>query len=127
MARKAKETAKKTPKKRTKAAGAPSPIMSDRITKLRPTISKELYKEIEFSFYAPLAQDVKLAGSFSDWQKKAIRLNPSETGHWKTKIRLKPGRYEYRYLIDGQWENDQRKIEQIMNAHGSANNVLVIS
>jgi 1,4-alpha-glucan branching enzyme len=104
-----------------------SNVSSNRITDLRAAISKELYKEIEFSFYAPRAKDVKLAGSFTDWNSKPIKLKSSKDGKWQTTVRLKPGTYEYRFLVDGKWENDQNPVQLKQNEFGSVNCVLGIS
>ncbi|MBN1492715.1 MAG: glycogen-binding domain-containing protein [Candidatus Omnitrophica bacterium] len=102
-------------------------ITASRITDLRAAISKELYKEIEFSFFAPSAKDVKVAGSFTDWNKKPIKLKSNRDGKWQTTVKLKPGTYEYRFLVDGQWANDQRPVEMRQNEFGSTNCVLGVT
>lgn len=39
---------------------------------------------------------------------------------------LPPGRYEYRFIVDGKWCNGGCK-EQVSNPFGTMNNVLVVS
>lgn len=81
---------------------------------------------MEFIFYAPMAQKVAVAGSFNDWDPSRHPLRKEPTGNWKTSLQLPPGRYEYRYYVDGTWHNDQRPVECVPNAFGSWNCVLEV-
>ena len=47
-------------------------------------------------------------------------------GNWSTTVDLKPGRYEYRFVVDGNWENDQDNNEIVPNPFGTFNNVIVV-
>ena len=49
------------------------------------------------------ATAVFLAGSFNDWNESAIAMSSDENGIWSAKLDLLPGRYEYKFIIDGQW------------------------
>jgi len=42
------------------------------------------------------------------------------------KVWLPAGRYEYRFVVDGQWISDPRAKECVQNAFGSTNSVLVV-
>ena len=57
----------------------------------------------EFTVYAPDAKTVSVAGAFNDWRIDANPLTSEEDGTWKTSLALAPGRYEYKFIIDGQW------------------------
>jgi chromosome partitioning protein len=60
---------------------------------------------VVFSFEAPDATRVQLAGDFNDWNPGAAELE--RTGAvWKATLRLEPGRYRYRYVVDGTWQSD---------------------
>lgn len=83
-------------------------------------------KAITFEFYAPLAKKVSLAGNFNDWTPEKNPLKRDKTGNWSLILSLPAGRYEYRYLVDGNWENDQRAVACVPNAFGSWNCVLEI-
>jgi len=89
-------------------------------------MTKAMHKEIAFDFYAPLAKKVHVAGCFSDWAKKPISLKATKEGHWSKKVKLKPGRHEYRFLIDGNWENDQKDVEIAVNEFGETNCVITV-
>lgn len=82
-------------------------------------------KKIDFEYFAAEAKEAAVAGSFNDWKPAPLKRNGN--GKWSLSLKLKPGRYEYRYLIDGTWQNDQRPVECVPNAFGTWNCVLEIS
>ena len=84
-------------------------------------------KGIVFEFYAPSADDVRLAGTFNDWDPSKHRLKKSSDGRWHLSLKLKSGRYEYRYMVDGDWENDQRPVGCVPNAFGTWNCVVEVA
>jgi 1,4-alpha-glucan branching enzyme len=88
--------------------------------------SRNLGKKVEFEYYAPQASKVKLAGTFNGWNAEDTPLKKDHTGTWKLSLNLPPGRYEYRYLVDGSWQNDQRPSECVPNAFGSWNCVVEV-
>jgi 1,4-alpha-glucan branching enzyme len=45
---------------------------------------------------------------------------------WKVSLPLKPGRYEYRFVVDGEWTSDPNARESAINDFGSTNSVLVV-
>jgi 1,4-alpha-glucan branching enzyme len=57
----------------------------------------------EFLMYAPEAKTVSVAGTFNNWRVDANPLTRDPVGTWRTSLRLAPGRYEYKFIIDGQW------------------------
>ena len=83
-------------------------------------------KKVTFEYYAPQAQTVYLAGTFNDWDKKACPLKKGPKEKWTLELSLPLGRYEYRYFVDGVWENDQRPVECIPSAFGSWNCVVTV-
>ena len=59
---------------------------------------------IVFSFFAPEARTVQLAGNFNSWNPDREPLfNLSGCGLWEKTVNLPPGRYEYKYVVDGNW------------------------
>jgi 1,4-alpha-glucan branching enzyme len=79
----------------------------------------------QFSFSAPQAQSVAIAGSFNGWnpQRSPLRKNGSD---WTTSIPLSSGRYEYRFVVDGKWISDPKAKESAPNDYGEQNSVLNI-
>jgi 1,4-alpha-glucan branching enzyme len=81
-------------------------------------------RKSNFEYFAPESKEVQIAGTFNDW--KPVNLTKSGEGKWAIALDLKPGRYEYRYLVDGTWQNDQRPVECVPNNFGTWNCVLEI-
>jgi len=60
------------------------------------------------SLTAPAARSVSVVGSFNNWDRERHRLSgPDGSGRWRIVVTLRPGRYEYLFLIDGEvWVTD---------------------
>jgi Carbohydrate-binding module 48 (Isoamylase N-terminal domain) len=60
---------------------------------------------------APASSRVAVVGDFNDWDPSATPLRlVGKGGVWMVELRLKPGRYNYTFLIDGRrWEGDPRE------------------
>ena len=83
-------------------------------------------KRIDFELSAPEAKQVFITGDFSSWDGKGIAMKRNRTGLWKTSLNLKPGRYEYKFIVDGQWWTDPTNTNTVGNSFGSANSVVDI-
>lgn len=94
----------------------------------KPTkqITKLKIAKTTFKYFAPEANEVCLAGTFNQWQDKDLFLKKDKTGYWSVAIPLGAGRYEYRYIVDGNWTNAQDQAECVPNDHGTWNTVLQI-
>lgn len=73
------------------------------------------------------AQWVILEGDFNQWNEKTHPMKKGGGGGWKKFIMVQPGRYEYRFLVDGQWWNDPSNDQVCSNCFGTVNNVLEVS
>ena len=82
--------------------------------------------KIQFVFPAPEAKKVSLGGDFNNWDTLANPMKMDKNGIWKVTVNLKPGRYEYRFLVDEKWENDPVCIECVPNAFGCMNCVIEV-
>ena len=78
-------------------------------------------KRKEFKLYAPCAKKVFLAGSFNKWDSKAVAAKKDSKGNWSAKVSLKPGKYEYKFFVDGSWQNDPSCKSCVPNAFGTCN------
>jgi len=78
-------------------------------------------KAKEFKLYAPTAKKVSLAGSFNKWNTKKNIAKRDPKGNWAVKVSLKPGKYEYKFFVDGIWQNDPSCNSCIPNAFGTCN------
>ncbi len=83
-------------------------------------------QEIFFTFFAPEATDVNVAGNFNDWRTDAAPLKKAHDGKWAVRLMLRSGQYEYRFLVDGCWCEDPQAFQRTANPHGGFNSVLVV-
>lgn len=60
-----------------------------------------------FATRAPDAKNVRLAGSFNGWDPEATPMRRNEHGVWMVTLQLEPGRYEYKYVVDGTWRCEE--------------------
>lgn len=74
----------------------------------------------------PGAQAVSIAGSFNDWHPSVTPMIRLSDDKWAKELSLAPGRYEYRFVVDGQWVDDPAATELVPNVFGSANAVLEV-
>ncbi|MGI8967335.1 MAG: isoamylase early set domain-containing protein [Limisphaerales bacterium] len=81
---------------------------------------------VEFMLDMPQAGSVAVAGNFNDWDVTKKPLRKSANGLWRTAVTLPPGRYEYRFVADGQWLNDPKAKESSPNSFGGKNSVLQV-
>ena len=89
---------------------------------------KKTIPSTEFSLYAPDATEVYLAGDFNGWESdsKNYRLRKFKGDIWKKKVTLKPGRYEYQFVVDGQWWCDPENDNRITNPYCTENSVVEV-
>ena len=108
-------------------AARPAARTGKAAVKASPAAGKPAPQKITFSYFAPQAGSVFVAGDFTRWEASPIRLVREQSGVWKTTVALQPGKYEYRLLVDGQWQNDPSCPELQPNEFGSANCVLSVA
>lgn len=89
-------------------------------------IKKNPIKKVQFEFMAPEAKEVCLVGDFNNWNTSTHPMKKGKTGLWKTILPLEPGKYEYRFLSDGNWENDPACSSCVPNEFGSSNCVRIV-
>ncbi|XP_047324577.1 protein PTST homolog 2, chloroplastic-like [Impatiens glandulifera] len=70
------------------------------------------------------ASEVLLAGSFDGWTSQR-KMEISKTGIFSLWLKLYPGKYEIKFIIDGQWKVDP--LRPTVNNNGYENNLLIIT
>lgn len=92
-------------------------------------------RQLEFVCHAPEAKTVYLAGSFNGWDPNDTLMARSRSGDWRATLPLSPGRYEYKFVIDGRWVCDagcsdapsHRCPVCVTNAFGTMNKVVEVA
>jgi len=86
----------------------------------------EAMHEVELAFHAPEAKTVCIAGKFNAWDTSSTPLKKGSDGTWRIKLKLPPGKHEYRYFVDGAWASDQKCQELVPNPFGTNNCVISV-
>lgn len=95
--------------------------------KTETTVKAAKKKKVSFKFKPQEnVHEVKLAGTFSNWDQGAIVMAQGKRGEWKAQVSLKPGEYEYKFLADGNWYNDPAADKQVPNMSGSENSLRIV-
>ena len=83
-------------------------------------------KQVTFTYHAPQASSVFLAGTFNGWDPEEYLLSRDKKGDWSTAINLFLGVYEYQFIVDGEWKEDPGCLDRYFNGHGGYNCVLIV-
>jgi chromosome partitioning protein len=86
---------------------------------------KQLGNEVLFSAKFDAASKVLIAGDFNGWNPVSP-LQMSRPGEWRVKLPLSPGRYRYRFVVDGRWVTDPHNTYVETNQFGELNNVVEV-
>ncbi|MCL7051950.1 hypothetical protein MKW94_020242 [Papaver nudicaule] len=70
------------------------------------------------------ASEVLLTGSFDGWSNQR-KMEKSSSGIFSLSLMLYPGRYEFKFIVDGEWKIDP--LRTIVNSNGHENNLLIVS
>lgn len=95
---------------------------------LKVNLPKLKLKECIFSVSAPEAKEVRIVGDFNAWRldDQENNMMPDNNGVWRKKINLNPGKYHYRFVIDGVWREDPNNPIRITNPFGEMNSLVEI-
>jgi len=96
-------------------------LTSDRIMGVADTTTG---KPTEFVLASVMtAMNVQLTGSFNGWNDSTIPMTWIN-GAWRTTIRLHPGEYRYKFVVDGIWISDPKNPN--VKTDDNLNSVIVI-
>lgn len=91
----------------------------------RLTLSANFLKD--FLIKANGAREVHLLGDFNGWTSSAESLLwQKEEGVWQKRVFLEPGRYHYKFLVDGQWLTDPHNERVEPNPYGGVDSIVDI-
>lgn len=68
------------------------------------------------------AQNAMLAGSFNDWNPGSLTMIRTDSG-WVAPVKLGPGKYWYKFIIDGNWTVDKDNARVENDGMGNDNSV----
>lgn len=91
-------------------------------------ISKQYLKskpicKVTFSVPAKDANEVKVVGTFNEWDTKSTTLKKLKNGTFKGTVALeKDNSYEFRYIVDGTYINDDQADAFVWSDYASTEN-----
>ncbi len=83
------------------------------------------YNEGVAHFFLPgylKAGQVFLSGSFNNWSTMELPMKKTGAG-WEAEVKMAPGRYTYKYIIDGKWMQDANNKLKEDDENGGYNSV----
>ena len=79
--------------------------------------------KVTFTVLAEEAKEVKVVGSFNGWSAKKTQLKKLKNGTFKGTLDLdKDQSYEFRYIVDGTYTNDEQADAYAWNDYAGAEN-----
>ena len=91
----------------------------------RNSALEAVMREVRFMVNAPAAKDIYIVGDFNHWKiSDENKLSRLSDGKWEKRIGLQPGRYKYKFVIDGEWVIDSQNLEQVRNPFGTFDSII---
>ena len=85
---------------------------------------------VRFTFDAPGAGQVFIAGAFNSWaptRDAMARAEGAGGSGWEITLALAPGRYEYKFVVDGTaWKEDPENPLYVPDPYGGRNSVVIV-
>jgi len=106
-----------------------APVM-EKITKAMDKVARKKAKEFMTVNMALRRDDVSsvfLVGDFNDWKADDNARMDRTDGVWQRSLKLKPGSYRYRLIVDGVWQQDPSNPESLENPFGEKDSVLNVT
>ncbi|MDG5491249.1 hypothetical protein [Psychroserpens sp. SPM9] len=69
------------------------------------------------------AKTIIVAGSFNRWDEQEFKMKKVENG-WELKLNIRPGEYEYKFIVDGHWIEDPSNPSKVLNEFGQFNSLI---
>ena len=86
---------------------------------------KPATKAVTFTVHAEKGKAVYVAGEFNDWDPTAKKM-AFKNGVYTATVKLAPGDYQYKFVIDGTWCADPENVNAVANDQGTFNSVITV-
>lgn len=85
-------------------------------------------REVIVRYRDAVAGDVRIAGDFNGWVPdrgvRSLIAAEGRTRVWTKVLTLEPGTYQYRYVVDGEWQEDPSNPQSAPGPTGQPNSIL---
>ncbi len=101
------------------------PFLVSSVSFAQPIFTKE---GVLFTIEETKASQVYLAGEFNGWSPTANPMAKGKGGLWSLVLKLDPGIYQYKFVIDGKiWKEDPHNPSKVDDNYGGFNSVLTVT
>jgi len=88
--------------------------------------NKSAEKLVRFRLEDAPGKQVFIAGTFNNWQLDTPMNDRRKIGVYTLQMRLLPGEYQYKFVVDGEWRLDSSNSNFAPNGFGELNSVLKV-
>ena len=82
--------------------------------------------KVTFKVKAKEAKKVEVAGAFNNWNGEEFQLKKLKNGTFKGTLNLPTNNtYEFKYIVDGTWINDESADALVWNEYANSENSLI--
>ncbi|MEW6555862.1 MAG: glycogen-binding domain-containing protein [Elusimicrobiota bacterium] len=107
------------------SAGLGARVKKEETTETKKDGPVETKNGVKFT-YKGSAENVFLAGSFNDWSATKNPLKQIKQDVWETVLPLDVGKYQYKFVVDGNWLTDPENPETTDDGLGGKNSVVEV-
>ncbi len=79
---------------------------------------------VRFTYRGPT--EVFLAGEFNGWSTTATPMRRRPNGDWITDLKLLPGKYQYKFVVNGEWFQDPANPDSVPDGWNGNNSVMTV-
>ena len=113
--------------KTVKKEAATKPAAAKAATAAKGKAKKPAAKAVVFTVHAEKGKAVCLAGDFNEWNPTAKKMAyKARACVYKATVRLAPGTYQYKFVVDGAWCADPENVNAVPNDQGTFNSVITV-
>lgn len=84
------------------------------------------HQEVRLNFRDLQCNKLQIAGEFNNWIPDQNVETQHDHGILKKILRIPPGQYQYRLIVDGKWQKDPNNPSQVLNSYGEVNSLLKV-
>ncbi len=100
---------------------------TQQISDLMEIMSRRKEKAVRFEIHAPRDSKVYIAGTFNNWNPTSHPLEyRPDICAFRAYLLLKEGTYEYKFVVDGVWQEDKKCPDRVTDQNGNVNSVIRI-
>lgn len=108
------------------AAPEPEQSRETRVAVRPDSAGAPVAEEISLVFHSAAGADIQIAGDFNNWEPDR-GVTTERHGDLITKsLLVRPGRYQYRLIVNGEWRADPTNPHHVTNEFGEINSVLEV-